>query len=132
MKAGRKLDAKVAEEVMGWMPGRNNSFVSTATGNGYFVDKFWKDEDKIGESKQDKTIGAVLHTASLFRLWQPSTDIAAAWQVVEKFLTLGYNVNIYHEENIACAIAKLEPEFYFMQGKTAPHAICLAALEAVK
>ncbi len=65
-----------------------------------------------------------------------STDIAAAWQVVEKFLPHfrlechedsdytdadGWHCDIWTDRGVACA-----------QGAdTAPHAICLAALKAV-
>ena len=100
LKAGRELDALVAEKVMG-LPG-------AAVGGWY--------------------------NPNLLDGPPPySTDIAAAWEVVEKLLELGWHVDI---EDGWCVIVyggrdgKADSEMEV--GETAPEAICLAALEAVK
>lgn len=60
-----------------------------------------------------------------------STDIAAAWWVVEKlhlevgpWQVLGWRASTYHDWN--------DPQVVFAIGETAPLAICRAALKAVK
>jgi hypothetical protein len=62
MPAGREMDALVAERVMGWTPKPPYGHWYDADGNpsGYHPE------------------------ATDCRKWSPSTDIAAAWQVVEK------------------------------------------------
>lgn len=140
MKANKDIDAQVAKEVMGWLPvpGNKNSFVSPGLGHVYFVDKFWKDEDAIGESKSPKTIGAVLHTASLFRLWQPSINMTDAWQVVEKLAHKNFSLSLtvvqaYITPQIYRATFTNEVEWISYVGKgPVAYAICLGALEAVK
>jgi hypothetical protein len=78
-----------------------------------------------------------------FELPPYSTDIAAAWEVVEKLKTLRDDLKIElssgseHPNEWEVAVSWYEqPEdgihgpFYFT-APTAPHAICLAALKAV-
>ena len=110
MKPGRELDALVAEKVMGW-----EYFPAQATGMfvrlGYFFDPV------SGEAHHH---------------WSPSTDISAAWEVVEKM----------SEQWPQYQLAKIEDGWSVMwgfdgygwpeaTGKTAPEAICKAALLAV-
>ena len=64
-----------------------------------------------------------------------STDIAAAWLVVEKFFSQP-QVNVYHMNDLvdgsvlACRI-RTDKSDITARGVSAPHAICLAALKAV-
>lgn len=107
MEAGRELDERIASEVMGWK--RDGAAWMSPAG---------------------------LRTIELssFGSFQPSTDMAAAWEVVEKLTE------------------KSEPHFELSRGRdgwhagfdldrpfkrvtaqadTAPHAICKAALKAL-
>jgi len=111
MEAGRKLDALAAERVMEW---------TWVDGRGTAGPSYW--EGASGEFMVD---------------FQPSTDIAAAWQVLEKIHSWvgtdkddlkGKNwVNAFHYE-------LLRLEWYMAITKTAEAAaaiICRAALLAV-
>lgn len=87
--------------------------------------------------------GIDLHVALFWRgaaeVPDYSTDIAAAWRVVEK-LHLDYRVSFILERNEehpnkkglwqAILVMPKESKGYHAQEKTAPYAICLAALRA--
>lgn len=126
MKAGRELDALVAEKVMGWMDG-----------------------DGVGLRVAD---GEVINSMDC-RPWSPSTDIAAAWEVVEKMAARmrsdsRFNWSGPHFKSPHTYLTSL-PEVVYPLGTecwyvetssgvrewscaaTAEHAICLAALKAV-
>ena len=68
------------------------------------------------------------------RIPKYSTDIAAAWLVVERLKAKGYDIEIGYDSVDCSWVAS------FMKGEkwgivtveTAPHAICLAALEALE
>ena len=113
LKAGRKLDALVAEHVMGWdrrvTPNIKPLIVE------YFHD------------------GKPMHYE---RTWTPSTDIAAAWEVVES--------DYWSEDWGIVKVDSAEPLYQvwdlpgweletglISQAYSAPLAICLAALKAV-
>lgn len=128
MKPSRELDQFIAKEFMQW----------TVIGG-----KYWSKD------------GPTLHD---MEAWSPSTDIAAAWEVLEKLrdldsgapaiwppaiyapgavISLGeYNGS---EWQVRMAVSANEdtpinwdvPGFV-AYGETAPHAICLAALRAMK
>lgn len=110
MKPGRELDALVAEKVMGWVIGSDHI-----------------SHDGIGFSRQYLDIA----------LPRFSTDIFAAWKVVEKLHSLGFKIGVDAQTNSysACVVATLEKGIYKVVAnevkETAPHAICLAALKAV-
>lgn len=110
MKAGRELDALVAEKVMGWK-------LSNATDgteywdNGKFCGGIWPKE------------------------WNPSTNIADAWNVVEKMKSKDY---LFSLKNIVKGTFTFSLtdwggncSTYAAEAETAPLAICLAALKAV-
>jgi len=109
MKPGRELDALVAEKVMGWTYGHPCPEGMDCL--------HWADEKgKVRDYKPP----------------QYSTDIAAAWEVVEKM----------SEQWPQYQLAKIEDGWSVMwgfdgygwpeaTGKTAPEAICKAALLAV-
>jgi hypothetical protein len=65
-----------------------------------------------------------------------STDIAAAWEVVEKMLEAYSGVEIYLENErceVHCDGARDEwDDLVYIRGDTAPHAICIAALKAME
>jgi Phage ABA sandwich domain len=111
----REIDRLVAEKVMGWEPfyddGDLISFVTE------FGTLFFSDDD---ESE-----------------WNPTIDIADAWQVVEKLKNTGdvliakdfddnqweVEITIWQNESIH--------KHFVVKAETAPLAICLAALKSV-
>lgn len=116
MNVGQELDAKVAEVVMGWID----------------IHTFGLDNGRLsgyppGEQKT-------------FPVPHYSTDIAAAWQVVEKLLKDGYEVHFHclPDGRFHCLIMTDNGEIdagillWEARADTAPHAICRAALEMAK
>lgn len=113
MKPGRELDALIAEKVMGLKLKRED------------CNSYWIDSD--GEEPAYPT--------------EFSTDIAAAWEVVEKvnlfvFPLRGLWVSgSSDDEQYFCDfgdIATIDGSYYnAARATTAPHAICLAALKSV-
>lgn len=113
LPAGRELDALVAEKVMGW--------------------RRLPDTPEWGVPP-DYTTGGALG-------WRPySTDIAAAWEVVEKlregWLEVNLDCTAFNCANtVRCCVTKQgqqHPPFpLYADAKTAPLAICRAALRAV-
>lgn len=123
MEAGEAIDALVAEKVMDWqlhaafdpdVLGRFSNWIDTKTG--------------AGMCQPDE--------------FQPSTDIAAAWMVVEKFpaiviqrassadgSTVGYRCSLPLTPNIE-RLAGLQRATIDADAETAPLAICRAALFA--
>jgi hypothetical protein len=105
MEAGRELDALVAVEVMGWH-------------NDHEVPYY----DWVQESNE------VIHIS---KRWSPSSDIGAAWEVVEKMIANGWwNTDIGFGSGI---VVSFDDGSTTHQAKadTAPLAICRAALLAV-
>lgn len=104
----REINHLVAVKVMNWVQGK------------YAKEWYYK-----------KNNGQIHGVVKLVKDWNPSTDIADALQVVEKWnLYKIYKVNnkyicwIYDESNN-------EEIFYEAEAPTLPLAICLAALKAV-
>lgn len=117
----RRIDAKVAEKVMGWTmsPG-----------------PFGETQDIYQCWHQDGKPILTVH------MWNPATSIAAAWEVVVKLKKIMSEFEIELESSSgypdewSIGIKWLDSEgeqhgmFYFTS-TAAPHAICLAALKAV-
>lgn len=105
--AGRELDARVAEKVMGWKP-------ETFEGQ-----PWWRDAE-----------GCPWASCEVPRY---STSIAAAWQVVEKLggyaLMERMSTSGLWLVAFGTSGARTNSESY---GETAPLAICLAALAAME
>ena len=101
MEAGPEMDALVAERVMGWTAERKPGLPHLWLPPGHFISG-----------------------------WSPSTDISAAWQVVEKMLE---KHEAFHLEYIPDKqwYAMFWFATYFTSADTAPLAICRAALKAV-
>ncbi len=132
-EACRELDALVAEKVMGWQvltPDETehleevNDCMVVVHPNPYGVMRYVE--------KSYNYYGYVE--------WHPSTDIAAAWQVVERMRELGWfsshtDLTIDSgQEWWSWHFTDIKPPgstTVKAQGHTAPHAICLAALAAV-
>lgn len=111
LKPGRELDALVAEKVMGWSL------------DGYF----WYCGDKPTRYK-----------SGLFEdEFSPSTDIAAAWEVVEKLNLISWNRVLAKTSDgrwCTAVFSEMDQDHcceYDTIAESAPHAICLAALKAV-
>lgn len=106
MESGRELDALVAEKVMGLKQ------ILTPGG----IEVGWSISSKIGASS----------------LKPYSTDIAAAWKVVEKLNLLDKNCLLHDEGKWSvCPFDGAATIYAGIDAETAPHAICLAALKAV-
>ena len=120
MKPGRELDALVAKKVMGW--DGFSGIIETSP--------------EVGFSTEE--IDELVKTGKLrFRPPEYSTDIAAAWQVVEKMQRENHDFAI-HITSCRDEDNQWQPHFnisvtrtLLTGSKTAPHAICLAALKAV-
>lgn len=112
MKPGRELDALVAEKMMGL-----------------------EIANYTGETHEGIRVIRVNNPSKVVLAPKPySTDIAAAWEVVEKMASVANewtfefrytNVAVRVTDNNLNGISVLEVQ------DTAPHAICLAALKAV-
>lgn len=113
LAAGRELDALVAERVMGWRSIGSDG-IST------FGDPPNDPLDLSGTGDGH------------FHVPRYSTDISAAWEVVEK--AKDWRITIdggeYHGDSWGVKIANNDGYFYGF-GDTAPLAICRAALAAV-
>lgn len=119
MKFGRELDALIAEKVMGWTNVIDNS-VTHMTGG-----------QLLGVSPDER---ASPFTGYLAKTYVPhySTDMTDAWKVVEKIASCA----IEHERDECRVVAiAFRGDGLPYEGratcKTAPLAICLAALKAV-
>jgi len=129
----RKLDALVAEKVMGWVlvnyhdPDAKPDYEDAANNDGWV----WDGRGGDAEAHQ----------------WHPSTDIAEAWEVVEKMkelfplvvlrdggwrcaLTIGSEFSVPMVDENLRAYAHRRPHVAVHGCPTAPIAICLAALKS--
>jgi hypothetical protein len=112
---GKDLDSLIAEKIMGW----KKIELSVP-----FYGLYWM---------WGKKEGCLYH--DIQECPKYSTDIAAAWQVVDKLkdymceleFDFGYENRIWAMFTVAGIIDELHPSFQ-SEGKSAAHAICLAAL----
>jgi hypothetical protein len=129
LKAGRELDALVAERVMGWRP------YPTPAYDGYRWPEWWEDPQT-----GNRRLG-----------WHPSTDIAAAWTVLERLQVLTRERNLWGPSlqvrapisgqrwvvrvanDLYGGMAEPHTDDTIWQGvaDTFPEAVCLCALQAV-
>ena len=125
LPAGRELDALVAERVMGWTY-QHDGLVSMR-----WYDAAGNPIKGYGPGEWGRS----------YREFAPSTDIAAAWLVVEKLIADGWFIDMTHEGTWRVRLTKhfpmkrgkwqpsLEPEAVL--DVSLPLAICRAALKAV-
>lgn len=134
MQASRELDALVAEKVMGYTL--------------RFAAKAWTDADWMGSDTPTETNVMAIYApfeqfprSGAFDKSIPhySTDIAAAWEVVEKLYERGLCVGVstLHEWKTKCECSVYYADMAQRMvanadADTAPHAICLAALKALE
>ncbi len=113
MKPGRTLDALVAEKVMG-----------------FYVHR--------GEDGPDGYVSYNTEYKSRFLLDQYSTEITAAWEVLEVLRSQGWSFSVSSPYKLAggdqhawrCTLDHKADTDYEVEADSAPHAICLAALKA--
>lgn len=98
-----ELDRLCATEIMGWFD-ENNRWVTVLASTEEYKD-------------------SILHYHSCD--WSPTTNIAQAWQVLEKFTVFSIKTQGSNEFKILCEVNS-SSEF----GSTAALAICKAALKA--
>lgn len=103
LKAGRELDKLIAEKVMGW----NFSDAAQA----WYPPNLHPLSNVLG------------HAIPSY-----STDIVAAWKVVERLIKDGHACDVLYDHGWSCHSDLRGRREY---GETAPHAICLAALAIV-
>ena len=125
LEPGPELDALVAEKVMGWEVTRRDHPMLEGG------------EQVIHAKDADGALRAVIwdianYPRSLW--WHPSTDITAAWEVVEK--VWGNMAMRWDRPDGKVWVSGIPAGFWHKEvseavGETAPHAICLAALKAV-
>lgn len=128
LPAGRELDALVAEKVMGW------TFQTFPEGACPEV-RHWHRTSPIPEERSPEWAASFIGACPPF-----STDIAAAWTVVEKLRSLGFGVVIDNLPSTSgrdvgwtVAVVGISTQDAFAgTAHTAPLAICRAALSAVK
>jgi hypothetical protein len=105
------LDAEVAVKVMGWQ---------------------WAVEEcshpALNHGRCRKPDGSIVMD------FTPSTKIAAAWLVVERFVLVGCFVDVQcgYPKGCICLLDDGHGRAFAENGKTAPLAICRAALKAVE
>jgi hypothetical protein len=117
MEAGRELDALVAEKVMGCKVTRFTNSLKTVSARCDCPDDPHEYHTDFGGFKEY------------------STEMGPAWEVVEKMRPIAdLTLETYGTEPFFCiAIFRKDAGkgSFQAEAKTAPHAICLAALKAV-
>lgn len=124
---GNELDALVAKEVMGWV--RLIDCDPPPPEDLLFREEIW--------INPANGLLACAHFGKPFPRY--STDIAAAWKVVEKMRALGFyyavgsicglQMGIQASDGHHAAFGQYGDTFKVHAGDSIPHAICLAALE---
>lgn len=110
MSPGRELDTLVAEKVMGRIVSLDPLWM-----------KIYETPDAFVETSQSRAWRRWLHPYS--------TDIAAAWEVVEKLCDVELRDGWDGKRWWRCTIGHKHAS---ARAYSAPHAICLAALKAVR
>lgn len=139
---GKELDILIAEKVMGW---RRLTYAQANPGNKNYAGDMrltphWYDE-QLSETRLAEDSYDYYQPEEA---WSPSTNIADAWDVVEKLKYFEIqapnapcNGGEYANHSTDWAVELgLAPdgaeESVFARGISAPHAICLASLKAVE
>jgi hypothetical protein len=113
-----EIDKLIAEKVMGYRIIPPSTHESTGiTNDGYFViQEETEDEDAIWINQFE---------------FSPSTDIQDAWKVVEKLRSNERQIDVVCQPSVYFAQMELNEELVTIENKSAPMAICLAALKSV-
>jgi hypothetical protein len=136
MNPGRELDAVVAEKVMGW---KRMSYHQTQPTNKYYMDRheltsYWYDKD--GREVFLAEPSDCIDCGSDFPAWSPSARIDHAWMVVDKLAARQIEIEVRSAYDICRDQMIWRTKTFSLRqvqavADTAPHAICLAALEVV-
>ncbi|MFA6315711.1 MAG: hypothetical protein WC648_05090 [Candidatus Paceibacterota bacterium] len=138
MEAGRELDGLVAEKVMGYAVKRVTRKIGNTgnlkTGETHDVyDTDWYLLETNGETMM--VHGPLMHGYGPARVAHYSTDIAAAWQVAEAMRIAIVPEMVFHQkpsiDGFSARVCSQNHPEGRAWAKTAPLAICLAALKAV-
>lgn len=140
LKPGRELDALVAEKVMGLQVETDPLKYFSGAAVAEHVEHF-------GKYRRVESISGGADIPLFWKLPHYSTDISAAWEVVEWFRknkkALGFSFDVHwldpdwRIENYDTGYSGYlyrgwkEGQEFDVQSSTFPHAICLAALKAV-
>lgn len=108
----REIDELIAEKVMGW---KLETIATSTYGSKADV---WKNET-----------GKIM---VYDREWKPTSDISSAWRVVEKIQEKGYFEMTGWPGDYHVNFADKDGHGFSGQASTAPLAICLAAITALK
>lgn len=117
MSAGREMDILIAEKIFGW---KRKIYPPDSLGT-------------LGSAVWEKPGPHRPHIMTIAGMPNYSTEISAAWEVVEKLNSLGWNVCVASriDGQYACFVTKQAAEDGSAPYReSAPMAICLAALEA--
>lgn len=126
MKAGRELDALIAEKVMGWhLHTDDHNHTYWANERNHFMCGISPYEDEFDYSNLgDGEDFHILH-------WHPSESILWAWEVVEKLRDNGDHLRMEMHGGGYRLEYNLGYDGFAVTADTAPLAICLVALKAV-
>ena len=136
MKAGRELDALIAEKVMG-LPVkdyRGTGRQPALSWAGEYVGIGWAANDEPYIVRDDKGWAGCPHVALIPHY---SSNIAAAWEVVERLVSTPgpngdhHSVQVDYSGGAVVVIDENEDWQVSAIAGTVPLAICLAALKAV-
>ena len=120
MKAGHELDALVAEKVMGWHIQQLSSYS--------FAAWFDSDNSQTGWTEEPDDYDSLRY---FIGVWHPSTNIEAAWEVVERVKDWRITLSGGEYEGDGWSVGVTNnTDTYYGLADTAPLAICLAALKA--
>lgn len=125
MRPGKKMDALVAEKVMGGFVSEPDAMSSKG--------EIWywlhpQDGVLVGEPYK---VGVMKKWDHQWRAWKPSTDIGAAWQVVDYILDMHGEEGHYRKERFVLQIAEQGMgDLVRWRSEHAAHIICAAALYA--
>ena len=143
---GKELDALIAIEVMGWHRMSWKDWDARVRPAGHGASHTAPDErTSLTYAWHDKDNEMVINAEddtdyyNPSEAWSPSTDIAAAWQVVERMRELGLRVEVHAHPNgtnsaLCESVTLVGHQIYtgFKAVPTASEAICRAALAAVR
>lgn len=129
MKPGRELDALIAEKVMGWKWFSRSDFIRDPSDPGFTP---WEKRLYPPGFKCEWHVPPRGVQEMQFDIKPYSTDIAAAWEVVEKMEGVWDICSRARGWVVGLAVrSEGSDKIVYAEGGTAPHAICLAALRAV-
>jgi hypothetical protein len=128
LETGLELDALIAKDIMEWrqIDPPSDLWFADRNWRGLADDVYWIEETEVKHADING-----------YRRFQPSTDIKAAWEIVEKFAHTSnmqfshFWISAYPDNHWNCSIGEVNKPLIDVQAYTAPLAICQAALLAV-